>query len=327
MCELPRFEDSLIYDHGVVFGTRSTNFTLLFVSYLFLSLFATDLAHGRITASTVGIVSKIRQLSSDLPEVSLALHAPNQKLRETIVPTAHRYPITDLIDALDNHMSYYDSPAAVDKRKASSQQQQRSTSSTSHLRKAMIEYVLLQGPTSTVEAAHELGQLCQNRKFVVNLIPYNSTDSALQCPPLDQMRTFRNIVASYGVFCTIRRTMGADIDSACGQLVKKQQQQSSPSHGTKAEARDIEDVITNSGKRSTNARNNNKAGNNKSSTVATGINTARGDVSTTTTTVDQTPNLLQSKDLGDYVEVLAIATALAACTFVASLAMMLRKGR
>jgi hypothetical protein len=305
------------------FGTRSTNFTLLFVSYLFLSFFATDLAHGRITVSTVGIVSKIRQLSSDLPEVSLALslHAPNQKLRETIVPTAHRYPITDLIDALDNHMSYYDSPAAFDKRKASSQQQQRSTSSTSHLRKAMIEYVLLQGPTSTVEAAHELGQLCQNRKFVVNLIPYNSTDSALQCPPLDQMRTFRNIVASYGVFCTIRRTMGADIDSACGQLVKKQQQQQqpSPSNGTKAEARDIEDVIPNGGKRSVHARNNNKAGSTKSSTVAT--------VPTTTKTVAQTPNLRRSKDLGDYVEVLAIATTLAACTFVASLAMMLRKGR
>jgi hypothetical protein len=288
---------------------------LFFVVVVFHSL--SDLAHGRITVSTVGIVSKIRQLSTDLPEVSLALslHAPNQTLREAIVPTAHRYPITDLVDALDNHLSCYDTPS-VERTKTTPQQDQSSNkpSNSNHLRKAMIEYVMLQGPTSTVEAAHELGRLCRNRKFVVNLIPYNSTDSALQCPPRDEMRVFRNIVASYGVFCTIRRTMGADIDSACGQLVKKQQQQQHEHGDAKDEARDIEDVVP-SVKRSTIHRNN-TAGSAKSISAI---------IPTTTKTTPSPTN--RPKDLGDYVEILAVATALAACWFVASLTITLRKGR
>lgn len=240
-----------------------------------------------MTVSTVGIVSKIRQLSVDLPEVSLALslHAPNQTLRETIVPTAHRYPITELIDALDNHMKCYD----VEKTKRGSK--------TSNIRKAMIEYILLEGPTSTLEAAHELGHLCQNRKFVVNLIPYNSTDAAMKCPPLEQMRAFRTIVVSYGVFCTIRRTMGADIDSACGQLVKKQQQ---------SVATDIEDVVP-------NVKVNRKSGSTNiadSATPAGALATKRQH---------------RRKDLGDYVDVLAVATALAACSFVVLVTVLLRK--
>jgi hypothetical protein len=231
------------------------------------------------------------------------------------VPTAHRYPITDLIDAVDNHLSCYDTPL-VEKRKAMPPQDQSSNkpSSSSHLRKAMIEYVMLRGPTSTVEAAHELGRLCQNRKFVVNLIPYNSTDSTLQCPPLDEMRAFRNIVASYGVFCTIRRTMGADIDSACGQLVKKQQQKQEHSNA-KDEARDIEDVVP-TVKRSAIIHRSNTVGSAKSIGAT---------MPTTTKTVPTPKN--RTKDLGNYVEILTIATALAACSLVASITMLLRKGR
>lgn len=246
-------------------------------------LFWTDLAHGRVTVSTVGIVSKIRQLSIDIPEVSLALslHAPNQKLREAIVPTAHRYPITDLIEALDSHMS------AVD---AENKPQQR---------KAMIEYVLLEGPTSTIEAAHELGKLCQNRKFVVNLIPYNSTDSMMKCPPFEHMRRFRSIVSSYGVFCTIRRTMGADIDSACGQLVKKQQKDK--------DATDIEDFVPSA----------------KHKTVSDMKNRGKGDCQ-----VPERPVPYQSENnLGDYVEVLTVATVLAACSFLASFTFYVRSRR
>ena len=68
-----------------------------------------NLAHGRVTVSTVGLISQIRRLTKELPEVSLALslHAPNQKAREAIVPTASRYPIEGLIEALDNHMMAY----------------------------------------------------------------------------------------------------------------------------------------------------------------------------------------------------------------------------
>ena len=89
-----------------------------------------NLAHGRVTVSTVGIASKIRQLTKDLPEVCLALslHAPNQKLRSEIVPTAKHYPIEDMIDALHGHM------------RGTHNRSPDGRSSTR--RRAMIEYVM-----------------------------------------------------------------------------------------------------------------------------------------------------------------------------------------
>lgn len=180
-----------------------------------------NLAHGRITVSTVGIVNKIRKLTEDLPEVSLALslHAPNQELRTAIVPTAKVYPIEDLIDALDEHMMAYVRKKFPDSKDYSVEQ--RIEESTR--RRAMIEYVMLEGPTSSFECAHELGRLCQNRHLVVNLIPYNQTDvkDVLRCPSMEHIEEFKRIVGSYGTFVSIRRTMGADIAGACGQLVKK----------------------------------------------------------------------------------------------------------
>ena len=112
----------------------------------------------------------------------------------------------------------------------------------------------MEGDTSTIEAAHQLGKLCEGRQLVVNLIPYNKTDvkDKLSCPSEEHMQEFRRIVSSYGSFCSIRqvaffvniftackpilntlpsdfllarRTMGADIASACGQLVVEQEKQ------------------------------------------------------------------------------------------------------
>ena len=97
-----------------------------------------NLAHGRITVSTVGIISQIRKLTKELPEVSLALslHAPNQEARSAIVPTATRYPIEQLIDALDDHMMSYLTKGEGE----SYTQEERMKESTR--RRAMIEYVM-----------------------------------------------------------------------------------------------------------------------------------------------------------------------------------------
>jgi adenine C2-methylase RlmN of 23S rRNA A2503 and tRNA A37 len=201
-----------------------------------------NLAHHCVTVSTVGLVSQMRKLTADLPQVSLALslHAPNQVARQAIVPTASRYPIEQLIDALDNHMTTYKHKRRSDGSIVSE------FTKLPMKRKAMIEYVMLDGPTSTLECAHELGQLCQGRNLIVNLIPYNSTNvkDLLHCPSEKHMQEFRRIVSSYKVFCTIRRTMGADIDSACEQLVQvvKEKQQ----HGDSASVVDIEDVVRSS---------------------------------------------------------------------------------
>jgi len=79
----------------------------------------------------------------------------------------------------------------------------------------------VEGDTSTFECAHQLGNLCANRHLVVNLIPYNQTDvkTQLSCPSEEHIKEFQNIVSKYGVFCSVRRTMGADIAGACGQLL------------------------------------------------------------------------------------------------------------
>ena len=97
-----------------------------------------NLAHGRITVSTVGLISQIRKLTKELPEVSLALslHAPNQAARTAIVPTATRYPIDQLIDALDNHMMAYLTKSVGE----SYTDEERIKEGTR--RRAMIEYVM-----------------------------------------------------------------------------------------------------------------------------------------------------------------------------------------
>lgn len=84
----------------------------------------------------------------------------------------------------------------------------------------------VEGDTSTIEAAHQLGKLCEGRHLVVNLIPYNKTNvkDKLSCPSEEHMQEFRRIVSSYGSFCSIRRTMGADIAGACGQLVVEEEE-------------------------------------------------------------------------------------------------------
>jgi sorting nexin-8 len=176
-----------------------------------------NLAHGRVTVSTVGLVSKIRRLTTELPEVSLALslHAPFQDMRSHIVPSAKNYTLDSLIEALDEHQL-----ACQRMRNPLPEHATRKAPK----RRAMIEYVMLEGPTSTLDCAHELGRLCRDRNITVNLIPYNPTDvkDRLRCPGSDHIQEFRAIVASYGTFCTVRRTMGADIDSACGQLVQQE---------------------------------------------------------------------------------------------------------
>jgi adenine C2-methylase RlmN of 23S rRNA A2503 and tRNA A37 len=186
-----------------------------------------NLAHNRVTVSTVGVPSRMRDLTRDLPEVNLALslHAPNQKARERIVPAARGTPIESLIDALDGHMM---APSLARRKKKLLDNPQGEEEfntierlAASKKKRAMVEYVMLEGDTTTIEAAHQLGKLCEGRHLVVNLIPYNKTDvkDKLSCPSDIQMREFQKVVQSYGSFCTIRRTMGADIAGACGQLV------------------------------------------------------------------------------------------------------------
>jgi adenine C2-methylase RlmN of 23S rRNA A2503 and tRNA A37 len=208
-----------------------------------------NMAHGKVTVSTVGLPRQMRQLTRDVPQVSLALslHAPNQQTRSAIVPTAKHYSIQDLIDALDGHMMAYAATAAATayaRGGGAEQFSQEQRTRESSRRRAMIEYVMLEGESSSLECAHQLGKLCENRQLLVNLIPYNKTNvkDMLRCPSEAHVQQFRSIVASYGAFCTIRRTMGADIDSACGQLMTALKDDSKAKEKAAAMVLDIEDV-------------------------------------------------------------------------------------
>lgn len=98
-----------------------------------------NLAHGRVTVSTVGVTPNMRRLTKELPEVSLALslHAPNQPMREAIVPSAKMYPIEDIVDALDEHMMALITTKSVDGTFSVADRQ-----SVTKRKRAMIEYVM-----------------------------------------------------------------------------------------------------------------------------------------------------------------------------------------
>ena len=269
-----------------------------------------NLRHGHVTVSTVGLVSQIRKLTKELPQVNLALslHAPNQEDRQAICPTAKQYPIKDLIDALDGHMMAY---LGNTKKKQGTTFTQAERFKESSKRRAMIEYVMLEGPTSTLQSAHQLGKLTENRLLVVNLIPYNQTnaDDKLRCPPREHIEEFRTIVASYGSICTIRRTMGADIDSACGQLITLKEEAEAANHN-KDVVKDIEDS---SGVVATHTKER------AATTVSKRNESSNRDIETTEeNSVD---------DLERWIQPLAMATAVAGACFLAASALYFRQAR
>jgi 23S rRNA (adenine2503-C2)-methyltransferase len=156
-----------------------------------------DISRRRVTISTSGLVPQMRRIA-DETNVALAvsLHAPNDELRNVLVPINRRHPIADLLDACWHY---------VERQNA---------------RNVTFEYVMLDGVNDRVQHARELVTLLRNRPAKVNLIPFNafpgtnylrSTEAAIA--------RFRDVLIQGGVMATIRRTRGDDIDAACGQLV------------------------------------------------------------------------------------------------------------
>ncbi|KAE9357843.1 hypothetical protein PR003_g1582 [Phytophthora rubi] len=175
------------------------------------------LAPKYITLSTVGVIHRIRQLSHDAPLVRLALslHAPTQEMRSEIVPTSTAYPLDKLMAVIDEHLAMKEG------------------------RLVMVEYCMLAGVNDSIETAHILGKLLQNRSVHVNLIPYNTTDVGAQfhSPSPEDIRAFHAVLRDpYNLKATIRENHGTDIDGACGQLALKNKPDGN------AAQRDIEDL-------------------------------------------------------------------------------------
>lgn len=161
------------------------------------------ISQRRITVSTVGVVEGIVAFAKEGLKVSLvlSLHAPNQKIRQKIIPYARQYPLEDVMEA----MEFYHRTV---------------------LRDITYEYTLIHGINDSVDHARELCSLLKGRQCTVNLIPYNPVPGlTLQRPQRADIEAFREVLESYGIIHTCRYTKGVDIAAACGQLALQEEKE------------------------------------------------------------------------------------------------------
>ena len=153
------------------------------------------LGQRHITISTIGIIKEIDRLADENLQIGLAisLHAPNDKLRRKLVPTAGPHSVNDLISA---GRRYYKKTG----------------------RRVTFEYALIEGINDSPEVAAELAYLLEGNGSHVNLIPINPTASNFKRPARRSVLEFERILVNAGVNCTVRVEKGSEISAACGQL-------------------------------------------------------------------------------------------------------------
>ena len=157
---------------------------------------AWDLSRRRVTLSTSGLVPLIDRLAVDCNvALAVSLHAPDNALRNELVPINKVHPIEELLDAC---WAYADAEAG---------------------RHVTFEYVCLDGVNDSPSHARALVRLLKGRPAKVNLIPFNPfPGSGYRRSPRETIDRFQGILLGGGVRSTVRRTRGDDIDAACGQL-------------------------------------------------------------------------------------------------------------
>ena len=163
---------------------------------IMLDDFGFDLSRRRVTLSTSGLVPQMYKLA-EVSNVALAvsLHAPNDALRNELVPINRKHPISELLAACWHYLD---------------EQNGRSVT---------FEYVMLDGVNDSPGQARELVRLLRGHPAKLNLIPFNPfPGTRYRRSPLAVIQRFRDELIRGGVLATIRRTRGDDIDAACGQL-------------------------------------------------------------------------------------------------------------
>jgi 23S rRNA (adenine2503-C2)-methyltransferase len=150
----------------------------------------------RITVSTVGLVPAIDRLAGEGLQVTLAisLHAPDDELRDTLVPINTRWKVAEVLDAGRRY-------------------------AVTTGRRVSVEYALIRDVNDQAHRAHLLGALLRGQLVHVNLIPLNPTPGSVwTASDPGTQNEFVNILRTYGVATTVRDTRGREIDGACGQL-------------------------------------------------------------------------------------------------------------
>ena len=154
------------------------------------------MAARHITISTVGLIPGIRKLADEPLQVGLAvsLHAPDEALRERLIPTAHRFPLPEIVDACREYVAKTG-------------------------RRVTFEYCLMEGVNDSVEQARALAGMLAGILCHVNLIPVNPTrNGEIHRPSRSRSIAFQRQLAVRGIPCTVRVEKGVEISAACGQL-------------------------------------------------------------------------------------------------------------
>ena len=165
-----------------------------------LNIMLDDNAYGlsrrRVTLSTSGMVPALDRLRDACPvALAVSLHAPNDELRDELVPINRKYPLARLLDACNRYLERAPRDFVT------------------------FEYVMLDGINDQPEQAHELAALARAVPCKINLIPFNPfPGSPFKRSPRARILAFQKILAEAGYIATIRKTRGDDIDAACGQL-------------------------------------------------------------------------------------------------------------
>ncbi|WKB53686.1 23S rRNA (adenine(2503)-C(2))-methyltransferase RlmN [Eleftheria terrae] len=155
------------------------------------------LSRRRVTVSTSGVVPFMDRLRQDCPvALAVSLHAPNDALRDELVPLNRKYPIAELLDACNRYLEAAPRDFIT------------------------FEYCMLDGVNDSEAHAHELVALLRGRvSCKLNLIPFNPFPaSGLKCSPRARVQAFAKVLMDAGIVTTVRKTRGDDIDAACGQL-------------------------------------------------------------------------------------------------------------
>jgi 23S rRNA (adenine2503-C2)-methyltransferase len=168
-----------------------------------LNIMLDDSAYGlsrrRVTVSTSGLVPAMDRLRDECPvALAVSLHAPNDALRDVIVPINKKYPLAELMAACRRYLEKAPRDFVT------------------------FEYVMLDGVNDTVEHAKQLLELVRDVPCKFNLIPFNPfPNSGYATSEPENIRRFRGILQEAGYVVTTRKTRGEDIDAACGQLAGK----------------------------------------------------------------------------------------------------------
>ncbi len=167
-----------------------------------MNLMMDDLGYGiskrKVTLSTSGVVPMIHKLA-EVTDVALALslHAPNDELRNQLVPLNKKYPLSMLLDACNSYMSRLGEKRVL-----------------------TVEYTMLKDVNDRPEHAEQMIELLRNTPCKINLIPFNPfPHSGYERPSANAIRRFQDMLHKAGYNVTVRTTRGEDIDAACGQLV------------------------------------------------------------------------------------------------------------